>query len=111
LTFLRDHLDTDLNDVELTFWTKPPHFFLVATYNSNNESDNNNDVVVGMVAIQSNEESGCYRAFHRFGHAKYAYGVSILGSSQFALPLQLPLKTTLNLKMVKIGSKIIILLC
>lgn len=55
--YARDHLDTDLNDVELTFWTKPPHFFLVATYNSNNESDNNNDVVVGMVAIQSNEES------------------------------------------------------
>jgi len=48
-----------------------------------------------------------YRAFHRFGQAKFAYGGSILGSSQFTLLSKLPLKTMLNLKVVKIVSKII----
>jgi hypothetical protein len=47
--------------------------------------------------------------FHGFGQAKFAYGGSIFGSSQFTpLPL-LPLK--MDLKKVKIGPKIIILLC
>jgi len=39
-----------------------------------------------------------YRAFHRFGQAKFAYGGSILGSSQFALLPQLPLKMMLGKK-------------
>jgi hypothetical protein len=32
------------------------------------------------------------RAFHRFGQAKLAYGGLILGSNQFSLLSQLPLK-------------------
>jgi len=50
-----------------------------------------------------------YRAFHGFGQARFADGGSILGSSQLSLLFELPLKTTLNLKVVKIDSKIIIL--
>jgi len=42
--------------------------------------------------------------------AKFAYGGSILGSSQFTLLPQLPLKTRLDLKVVKTDSKIITLL-
>jgi len=49
-----------------------------------------------------------YRAFQGFGQAKFAYGGSILGVSQFKLLPQLPLKTVLLLKVVKINSKIII---
>jgi len=45
--------------------------------------------------------------FHGFGQAKFDYGGSILGSSQFTLLPQLPLKTMLGLKVVKIDSKII----
>jgi len=48
-----------------------------------------------------------YRAFHRFGQAKFDYGGSILGSSRFSMLPQLPLKTMLDLKVVKIDSKII----
>jgi hypothetical protein len=51
-----------------------------------------------------------YRAFHRFGQAKFAFGGSILGSSQFTPLPQLPLKTMLGLKVVKIEPKIIHLL-
>jgi len=43
-----------------------------------------------------------YRVFHGFGQAKFACGGSILGLSQ--LP-QLPVKTMLCLKVVKMGSK------
>ncbi len=43
-----------------------------------------------------------------FGQAKFAYGGLVLGSSQFALLPQLPLKTMLGIKVVKIDSKIII---
>jgi len=53
-----------------------------------------------------------YRVFHGFGQAKFADGGSILGWSQLSL-LSLseqPLKTTLDLKVVKIDSKIIILI-
>ncbi len=49
--------------------------------------------------------------FHGFGQAKFAYCGSILGSSQFTIMPQLPLKTILNLKVVKIvkiDTKIII---
>jgi hypothetical protein len=46
--------------------------------------------------------------FHRFRQAKFAYGGSILNSSQF-LPLpQLPQKMELASKVVKVDSKIII---
>jgi len=48
--------------------------------------------------------------FHGFGQAKFADGGSILGSSQSSLLSELPLKTTLNLKVVKIDLKIIILI-
>jgi hypothetical protein len=56
-------------------------------------------------------ELSIYRAFHRFGQAKFPDGGSFLGSSQFLLLPQLPLKTTLGLKVVKIDSKINNLLC
>jgi len=46
-----------------------------------------------------------YMAFHGFEQAKFAYGGSVLGSSQFTLLPQQPLKTMLNLKMVKIDSE------
>jgi len=46
-----------------------------------------------------------YRAFQGFGQAKFAYGGSVLGSSQFTLLPQLPLKTMLDLKVVKIDLK------
>jgi len=40
--------------------------------------------------------------FHGFGQAKYADGGSILGSSKISLLSKLPLKTKLDLKVVKI---------
>jgi len=49
-----------------------------------------------------------YRASHGFGQAKFAYGISVLGSSQFALLPQLSLKMMHGLKVVKIDLKIII---
>jgi hypothetical protein len=49
-----------------------------------------------------------YRAFHGFGQAKLVFGGSILGPSQFAILPQLPQKTAINLKVVKIDPKIII---
>jgi hypothetical protein len=48
--------------------------------------------------------------FHRFRPAKFAYGGSILSSSQFFILPQWPLKMTLAIKVVKIHPKIIILL-
>ncbi len=51
------------------------------------------------------------RAFHRFGHAKFPDGGSVLGSSQFSVMPQLPPKTMLGLKEVKIGSTISNSLC
>jgi len=50
------------------------------------------------------------RAFHGFGQAKFAYGGLTLGLSQFTLLPKLPLTTTLDLKVVKIYTKIIILI-
>ena len=49
-----------------------------------------------------------YRAFHRFGQAKFGNGGSILSSSQFSQMPQQPQKMTLALKVVQIDSKIII---
>jgi len=51
-----------------------------------------------------------YRAFHRFGQAKICNGGSALGSSQFLLLPQLLQKTALGLKVVKIETKIVILI-
>ncbi len=51
-----------------------------------------------------------YRALNGFGHAKFAYGGSNLGSSQFTLLPQLPLKMMDQFQSGKIDSKIIILL-
>jgi len=44
--------------------------------------------------------------FHGFGQAKFPDGGSGLGLSQFSILLQLPQKTMLSLKGVKINSKI-----
>ncbi len=49
-----------------------------------------------------------YRVLNGFGQAKFAAGGSILGSSQLSLLSELPLKMALDLKVVKIESKIII---
>jgi len=45
-----------------------------------------------------------YRAFHRFGQAKFPDGGLVLNSSQFSILPQLPLKTMLSLKVVKFNS-------
>jgi len=52
-----------------------------------------------------------HRAFHIFEQAKFPDDGSILGSSQFSMLPQLPLKMLLNSKVVKIDPKIIISLC
>jgi len=49
-----------------------------------------------------------YRAFRRFGQAKFAYGGLLLGSSQFSILPQLPQKMMLASKVIRIDSKIII---
>jgi len=49
-----------------------------------------------------------YRAFLEHGQAKFPDGGLILGSRQFTLLPQLPPKILLDLKVVKIDSKIII---
>jgi hypothetical protein len=46
--------------------------------------------------------------FHGFGQAKFVHGGSILGFSLSSQLSELPLKITLDLKVVKIDSKIII---
>jgi len=47
-----------------------------------------------------------YRAVHGFGQAKLPDGGSVLGLRQFSILPQLPQKTMLGLKGVKIDSKI-----
>jgi len=49
-----------------------------------------------------------YRAFHRFGQAKFPDGGLVLGSSQFSILPQLPQKILLDSKGIKIDPKIII---
>ncbi len=49
---------------------------------------------------------GAYRVFHGIGHAKFAYGASILGASQLTLLPQQPVKMMFSLIVVKIDSKI-----
>ncbi len=51
-----------------------------------------------------------YSVFQEFGKAKSANGGSILNSSQYLILLQLPQKIKLSSKVVKVDSKIIILL-
>jgi len=46
-----------------------------------------------------------YKAFHRFGQAKFASAGLFLGLSQFSLLPQLPQIMTLNSKFVKMNSK------
>jgi hypothetical protein len=46
--------------------------------------------------------------FQGFVQAKFAYNGSVLGSSQFALLPQLPVKMTLDFKVIKIDTNIII---
>jgi ribosomal protein S18 acetylase RimI-like enzyme len=41
--YFRLHLDTDMKGAELKFWTTPPNFLLVATFNNE---------IAGIVAIQ-----------------------------------------------------------
>ncbi len=55
-----------------------------------------------------NKKGIIYRAFHGFGQAKFAYVGSVLVLIQLTLLPQLPLKTKLDLKVVKINSKEII---
>jgi len=47
-----------------------------------------------------------YRAFHRFGQAKFPDGGSVLGLSQFSVLPQLPPRIMLSLKEVNIDAKI-----
>jgi hypothetical protein len=47
----------------------------------------------------------CYIVFHGFGQAKFPNGRLVLGSCQFSLLPQLPLKTMLNWKVVKFNFK------
>jgi len=54
-------------------------------------------------------EAYWYRELHGFGQAKFDSGGLVLGSSLLTLPPVVPLKMTLNLKVVKIDLKIIIL--
>jgi hypothetical protein len=49
-----------------------------------------------------------YSVFYQFRQAKFAYGGSILSSSQFLLMPQLPQKMELASKVVKVDSKIIV---
>ncbi len=49
-----------------------------------------------------------YSVFRRFRRTRFAYGDSILSSSQFLLLTQQPLKMTHAKKVVKIGLKVII---
>ncbi len=65
--------------------------------------------ILFMYACGKHKRFQSHRAFYVFVQrlqAKFAYGVSILSSSQFILQPQLTLKMTRDLKVVKIESKI-----
>jgi hypothetical protein len=49
-----------------------------------------------------------YSVHHQFRQAKFAYGGSVLSSSQILLLPELPQKMELTSKVVKVDSKIII---
>jgi len=55
--------------------------------------------------ISTIPERQFYRAFLRFGQAKFLEGGSVLDSCQFSILPHLPLKTMRGLKVVKIDSK------
>jgi hypothetical protein len=57
-------------------------------------------------SLNGNAKQNPKERFTDFGHAKFSEGGSVLGSSQFSLLPQLPLKSMLGLKVVKINSKI-----
>jgi hypothetical protein len=56
----------------------------------------------------NNSSKSIYSVFQGFSYAKFAYGGSILSSSQFLILPQLPQKMKLTLKVVKIDPKIIV---
>jgi len=67
---------------------------------------------VGIITLKAKADTiDKYRAFLKFGQAKFPDGGSILGSSQFSILHQLPSKILLDLKLVLIDSKIITSLC
>jgi len=57
------------------------------------------------------EGNRSYRAFYRFGRAEFTNGGLVLGSGQFSILPQLPVKILLDSKVFKIHPKIIISLC
>ncbi len=71
-------------------------------------NDNMRDVNITFTFDNFFEKSlSVYRAFHEFGQAKFPdRWCLVLGSSQFSILPQLPLKTMLGLNVVKIDSKI-----
>jgi hypothetical protein len=71
-----------------------------------NENESKDDRAKKLKELK--KEIQLYRVFHRFRQAKFAYGGSILSSSQFLLLPQLPQKMELALKVVKVDSKIIV---
>jgi hypothetical protein len=52
-----------------------------------------------------------FRAFHRFGQAKFPDGGLVLGLSQFSILSQLTPKILLDSNVIKIDPKTIISLC
>jgi len=52
--------------------------------------------------LEGREKNKSYRAFHRFGQVKFPDGGSVLGMSQILILHQLPPKTMLGLKEVKL---------
>jgi len=79
--------------------------FIVPIYTKKTKENSNNQTCP-CEKFYSRFWQTCYRAFYRFGQAKFPNGGSILGSSQFSILPQLPLKMILCLKVVKIDSKI-----
>ena len=63
---------------------------------------------VSLSVCVGEREGERYRAFHKFGQAKFPNGGLVLGSSQFSILPQLSPKILLDSKVVKINPKIII---
>jgi len=75
-----------------------------------NCNEQNTDTVI-LILKNCKENIATHAVFHILGEAKFAYGGEILGSSQFTLLPDLPLKMMLGLKVVKIDSKLSNSLC
>ncbi len=58
--------------------------------------------------LKQKKEFSFYSVFQGFSEARFAYGGSILSSSQFLILFQLPQKMKLKSKVVKIDPKIIV---